>query len=106
MAIIMTCTTTRRRHSLAGSLVFSAAWMASFLVSVTEWRNHGRDHKTGGGYSGYGNARWTSEKIAHGCIYLGSRFSGAGCEEPKLQGPDNGGDSFAEFHVSIWFDGR
>src|SRR6266478_5941081 len=47
MAIFMTCTTTRRRLSLASSLVFSAAWMASFSVSVTECmgHNHEREHK-------------------------------------------------------------
>src|SRR5579863_1713119 len=40
----MTCTTTTLRLPLASSPVFSAAWMASFLVSATEAmaHNHGK----------------------------------------------------------------
>src|SRR5216684_2884930 len=51
MAIFMTCTTTMLRLSLASSPAFSAAWMASFLVSATECMAHnfGKEHNKGGG---------------------------------------------------------
>jgi len=54
----MMCATTRLRLYLADSLVFSAAWMASFLVSVIEStaHSHGRETKKIGGLGGYGSA--------------------------------------------------
>jgi hypothetical protein len=57
-AIFMTCTTTKVRHSLEASLVFSAARMASFSVLEIEYMAHNdlREHRVRGEPKGYGRA--------------------------------------------------
>src|SRR6266446_10825329 len=59
MAIFTTFTTTKLRHSLAGSLVFSAAWMASFSVLEIEYMAHNdlREHRVRGELRGYDRER-------------------------------------------------